>query len=366
MNELNLFSLHGKYFEDDENRLTANVLFLLSEFRSTFLPAFLDRCGVPVSVSACAKARIRFQVPHRSADGDVRIPDGEIRVDDELHLLIEAKVGANPLAARQAADYATHLATSPARNMKLVCITQMECFCIGSRNVSFDEMRAEVEPAIVPAGTCVWLRWFEVLDLLKASLGLTPEQIKKDTRRVLSGKDVAYGRRISALFLEEVETTMYDRKEIDSLPHGEVEDVVLAVQKPWFMDVALRHRVWFPNNLGGRASRYVAHYETADHGNQNPSRIAYIARNRIMWNRITIREAMAVPELQQAFADPSVLSEVNTWTPDGRHCVILTDPPIQLRDPLQLGEKRFLARIMPGRFVSLPALRNAHTVDDLY
>lgn len=85
-----------------------------------------------------------------------------------------------------------------------------------------------------------------------------------------------------------------------------------------------------------------------------------------MWNRITIREAMAVPELQHAFSDPKVLDEVSTWPTDDRHCIILTDPPVQLREPLQLGEKRFLARIMPGRFVSLSALRNARTIDDLY
>ena len=62
---MNLFSLHGKYFEDNENRFTANVLFMLSEFRSTFLPAFLQRCGAPLTLSSCSKVRIRFQVPHR-------------------------------------------------------------------------------------------------------------------------------------------------------------------------------------------------------------------------------------------------------------------------------------------------------------
>ncbi len=366
MNDLNLFSLHGRYFEDDENRFTANVLFMLSEFRSTFLVAFLERCGAPLPASSCTGIRIRFQVPHKSASGDVRIPDGEIRLDDDLHLLLEAKVGGNPLTAGQITDYATHLATSPARNMKLVCITQMDCFCIGSRKVSFDELKGEVEPAIVPAGTCVWLRWFEVLDILKSALQLTPDQIKKDRRRIANGKSVAYGRRIGALFLEEVETTMYDKKEIDLLPHGEIEDVVLAVQNGWFMDVALRHRVWFPNNLGGRAARYVAHYETADRANPNPSQIAYIARNRTMWNRITIQEARTVPELQHVFSDPRVIEDVAAWPPESKHCIVLTDEPVRLREPLQLGDKRFLARIMPGRFVSLPLLYNAHTIDDLY
>ena len=32
---LNFFSLHRKYFRDDANRLTANLLFLLSELRSS-------------------------------------------------------------------------------------------------------------------------------------------------------------------------------------------------------------------------------------------------------------------------------------------------------------------------------------------
>jgi hypothetical protein len=363
---VNLFSLHGKYFEDNENRFTANVLFMLSEFRSTFLPAFLQRCGAPLTSSFCSKVRIRFQVPHRAASGDVRIPDGEVRLEDDFHLLIEAKVGSNPLTADQITDYATHLATSPARNMKLVCITQMDCFCIGNRSVTFDELKGEVEPAIVPPGTCVWLRWFEVLDVLKSSLQLTPEQIKRDQRQVARGRDVGYGRRIGALFLEEVETTMYDKKEIDLLPHGEIEDVVLSVQNGWFMDVVLRHRVWFPNNLGGRAARYVAHYETADRANSNPSQIAYIARNRTMWNRITIQEARTVPELQHMFSDPRVIEEVATWPPENKHCIVLTDEPVRLQEPLLLGQKRFLAKIMPGRFVTLPVLCNAHTIDDLY
>ena len=240
--------------------------------------------------------------------------------------------------------------------MKLVCITQMDCFCIGNRSVTFDELKSEVEPAVVPPGTCVWLRWFEVLDVLKASLQLTPEQIKRDQRRVVAGRDVGYGRRIGALFLDEVETTMYDKKEIDLLPHGEIEDVVLSVQNGWFMDVALRHRVWFPNNLGGRAARYVAHYETADRANSNPSQIAYIARNRTMWNRITIQEARTVPELQHMFSDPRVIEEVATWPPESKHCIVVTDEPVRLQEPLLLGQKRFLAKIMPGRFVTLPVL----------
>ena len=366
MNDLNLFSLHGKYFEDDENRFTANVLFLLSEFRSTFLPAFANRCGVAMPATSCNRMRIRFQVPHRSASGDIRIPDGELRLDDDLHVLLEAKVGSNPLTATQITDYARHLATSLARDMKLVCITQMDCFCIGERIVTFEELKAEVEPSIVPPGTCVWLRWFEVLDVLKTSLGLTPDQIKKDRRRVVNGKGVEYAQRMGALFLEEVETTMYDKKEIDSLPHGEVEDVVLSVQNGWFMDVALRHRVWFPNNLGGRPSRYVAHYETADPANPNPSQIAYVARNRTMWNRITIQEARTIQELQHAFSDPRVIDEVANWPPEGKHCIVLTDPPTCLPQPLQLGEKKFLARIMPGRFISLPVFCSARSIDDLF
>lgn len=93
-----------------------------------------------------------------------------------------------------------------------MCITQMDCFCTGGRNVSFNELKAEVEPALVPSGTCVWLRWFEVLDLMKSSFHLPPDQIKRDQRRVLNGKLVEYARRVGALFLEEVETTMYDKR----------------------------------------------------------------------------------------------------------------------------------------------------------
>ena len=45
--KLNLFSLHGDYYQNNENRLTANALFLLSEFRHLLMPPFLDRLKLP-------------------------------------------------------------------------------------------------------------------------------------------------------------------------------------------------------------------------------------------------------------------------------------------------------------------------------
>jgi len=366
MDKLNLFSLHGKYFGDDENRFTANVLFMLSEFRSSFLPAFLSKCGATLPPRSAAKVRISFQVPHQTDAGSVRIPDGEIRLGDDFHLLLEAKIGTNPLTLEQLKDYASHLSHSPAENRRLVCITQGNFFSLDNRNVSFEELKASVEPSIVPVGTCLWLRWSDVLNVLKSSVKLTPEQIKKDQRRALTGKPVDYARRVGALFLEEVETTMYDKKEIDAIPLGEVEDITVAVQNKWFMDVALRHNIWFPNSRRGRVSKYVAHYETAAQGNKNPKTIAYIARNRTMWNRISIEEAKTVPELQSFFADPFVAEEIETWPfHQDAHCIVLTDTPVRLREPLQYKDATLPNR-MAGWYAKLSDLCNAQTIDDLF
>ncbi len=73
---LNLFSLHGKYFRDDENRFTAKFLFLLSESRTGLLPALLGDLHLDLSGLNFAAADIVFQSHLPSG---TEIPDAEIR-----------------------------------------------------------------------------------------------------------------------------------------------------------------------------------------------------------------------------------------------------------------------------------------------
>ncbi len=88
---LNIFSLHGDYFRNDENRLTGNVMFLLSEARHTFLAKLLQRIDASTDLGRLESARIEFQVYPSSSD-ERGIPDAQIRISDDVHVLIEAKI----------------------------------------------------------------------------------------------------------------------------------------------------------------------------------------------------------------------------------------------------------------------------------
>src|SRR6266849_5240298 len=131
MDLLNLFSLHGKYFQNDENRFAATVLFLLSETRQSFLPEFLNRLNIVLAPRSSHRVRVRVQLPHFESR-TLRIPDADIRLEDDFHVLLEAKVGMNPLDLDQLQDYAIHLSNSRAQNLRLVSITQADCFTINN------------------------------------------------------------------------------------------------------------------------------------------------------------------------------------------------------------------------------------------
>ncbi len=358
---LNLFSLHGRYFRDDENRFTAQILFLLSEFRSDLLPGFLDLAGVRVRSLDLSRLLIAFQSRFATYE-DIDIPDADLRLDDELHVLVEAKIGSNGLGLEQLRSYARHLRDSRARVRRLVCVTQVD------DRRQFTEIARALEPSHLPRGTMVYLRWFQVLDLIKSALGVDDSGNTGTDRRVRRGRPVDYGQRLATLFLREVQQTMYDRKVIDLLPAGDLDDVLLTTQNRWFMDVAKRHRVWFPSGKhvhGFRPARYVAYYETGDGENAHPKQIAYLARNKIVWSRIALGDAKRLVELRHLFADAAVRKEISGWYGDDETFHVgLTEPPIKLRRPIPLGSRN-VARVLVGRRYSLVDLMNARSIDDL-
>jgi len=159
-------------------------------------------------------------------------------------------------------------------------------------------------------------------------------------------------------------------KVIDKLPIGSVADVVVTVQEPWFMQVARRHNVWFPSGgleYGLNPSKHVAYYETASKENENPKQIAYIAKNRVMWNRVTLDDAQQLEELRHLFADSAVANEIASWyEADDTFHIALTEPPAKLRRPIPLGKEMNYARILSKRRYSLIQFVNARTVDDLF
>jgi hypothetical protein len=359
---LNIFSLHGKYFQDHENRFTANVLFLLSESRSDFLPEFLKLVGIDPHALNLSKADFIFQSNVVTENGR-EIPDAEIKLGDDLHLVLEAKIGRNLLSLTQLRGYATRLGISTARRRKLVCITQV------NEQVAFNRMKAEIEPTIVKPGTCVLLQWHQLLSSLRSCKGLSDTKLIALNRGVSRGRSLDCSTRLAALFLEEVENNMYERKIVADLPAGELADVTVTTQNPWFMEMARKHRVWFPSGqtkYGLGPARYVAYYETQQVGNPNPKQISYVARNLIFWNRITMDDARQCPELETLFEDENAVAEMSSWYDRGETLhIALTEKPIKLRRPIPLG-KRNVARVLSKRRYSFPVLLNASTIDDLF
>ena len=208
------------------------------------------------------------------------------------------------------------------------------------------------------------------MNMLRECLDLNNEKERRIEQAVRNGRQVDYNARLASLFLQEIEQTVYQKIIVDYLCVSEVEEVRLATQNPWFMDVALRHRVWFPDGSlahGLRPSRWVAFYETAE-SLTNPSAISFIARNRIFWNRITLGDALAEPELSHLFADRKTRDEVQSWYKDPRKTfhMVLTDPPVKLRSPIPLAKSKRGARFLAKKIVQIDKLINASSVDMLF
>jgi hypothetical protein len=357
---LNVFSLHGNHFRDDENRFTANFLFLLSESRAVLLPALLRDLHLDPSGLSYASADIVFQSHLPSGLG---IPDAEIRLGDHLQILLEAKVDRNGLGLDQIRRYAIHLAETDARIKCLLCVTQF------NDEENFTSITRGLDYLPLPSTTYVYRQWHHLLDLIKRELSLSASALQTSDSRILHGKSVDYQQRMAALFIREVELSMYDKKSVDELRAGDLEDVKVTCQDPWFMRVARQHNVWFPSGAteyGLRPSRYVAYYETSEEGNENPSQIVYIARNRILWNRISIGDARRIEELAQLFSDQQIADEIISWgEPQKTFHLALTEPPVRLNRPIPLGNPSY-ARVLSRRNYSFAVFLNARTVDDLF
>jgi hypothetical protein len=358
---LNLFALHGTYYRDDENRFTAMVMCLLSECRETFLRHFLQRIGIAVDDLDLARVEISFQEGASGPASQRLIPDAKIRCGEDLLVLIEAKIGKNHLEHGQVSSYAHHMAGEAARHKRLVCVTQI------NDEKRFELLRGQLNVPGFKSAALVYLKWYEVLDVLRESVDLTAQVVASLDADVRQGKRISYGQRLAHLFLREVENSMYIKRVVDDLTCGSLEDVVIATQDRWFLDVLLKHRVWFPSGslkYGITPAKYVAFYETAQ--GEHPQQIARIARNRCFWNRITVAEACAQPELKQLFEDKPVAEVIASWRePAGTFHIALVEPPRMLKRPIPLGKKNY-AQILAKRRYSLPDFMNALTVDDLF
>jgi hypothetical protein len=284
-------------------------------------------------------------------------------VGDHLQILLEAKIDRNGLGLDQIRRYATYLAETSVRQKRLLCVTQF------NDQTNFNSITRSLDDLRLPCCVYAYRQWHQLLDLIKRELGLSASTLRASDHRILRGKSVGYQQRIAALFVREVEQSMYDKKSVDELRAGDLEDITVTCQRPWFMRVARHYNVWFPcgaTSHGLRPSRYVAYYETDKPENENPRQIAYIARNRIFWNRISIGDARQIEELAQLFSDQQVADEIASWgEPKKTFHVALTEPPVRLNRPIPLGDPKY-AGVLSKRKYPFAKFLNARTVDDLF
>ena len=132
------------------------------------------------------------------------------------------------------------------------------------------------------------------------------------------------------------------------------------------VELICRRTLRFPSGasqFGLRPSRYVAYYEMAEEGNENPRQIAYVARNVTFWNRISIGDARRIEDLTQLFNDQEVARQMPLWG-ETFH-IALTEPPVRLSRPIPLGDPKY-ARVLSRRNYSFAKFLNARTIDDLF
>lgn len=360
---MNLLSLHGKYFRDDENRLTANLAVMLNEARRGFLPAFLALIGVesPASISQVQIA-LQDSLSHNS---ERSILDAKLTLKDEFIVVLESKVGHNSIQRSQAIKYARWLSSSEIRDHVLVFITQIHEPQVESRIL--EALKVEQLNSV----RCIFLRWHQVFSLLQTTEGLSDETANRSERRVQKGLAVSSVERLANMFLSEVQRMTYDLCVIDEQKIGDVEDVVIQNQDPWFMKVALEHNVWFPSGqarFGLRPTKYVAYYQivgVASTKDYLPKHITHVARVKKVWNRISVEDARRVREFRPLFAVPKLAAEVDKFgNKEGLFHIAITEKPVPLAHPIPMGPRG--AKFLAKKRVDMARLLAAKTTDDLF
>ncbi len=345
---MNLFSLHGKWYQDDENRLTSNVLFFLDRFSPVLLPPFLRLFASDDAAISCddiSSHRIRFQVYDAG-----RIPDAEIVLDDRIRILLEAKIGSNLIHFDQLAEYCDRLQATAERfpEYYLFVLTQTD------QNRRIAGMAEELERAgridARRVRSVKWEKVLEVFDHYKAS-----------------GSSL---RMLMHMFLEEVQSTMYSRTDIDSLPVGELNEVVLTTQNAQFAEMAIEDCVFWPY-ARFRPAQYVAYYFTRDCPDYVLS-IPYVARIEHIWYDATIDEVLtAIPQFKnlpdfQRFRERAL--QIYPSGSETQFTIAITDTPVRLQNRVHYESRtdtKLHPRILPGQTTTFAQLMNATTLDDL-
>ena len=364
MNVENIFELHGKWYENNENRITSCFLFFLNESKTILLRQLIKLAFPKLSISGpeLLNAKIDFQ-PHISG----KIPDAEILFKKKkIRILIEVKIGGNSIDKSQLVEYAKRLHETKGLfpNPKLLVITQI------NEKLNVSKIAKDIEKmGYLHATDVYYLQWKKILDLFKNVIDY--DKLDKIDILVKKGEKVDYLPRIMQLFIKEVERTMYNRIEISKLPLEELDEVVLTTQDDNFMDMAINDNVFWPS-VNFAPSQFVAYYGLASNKLFSPKKISYIARVQYLFHNVTINELPTIPQFSKLSTFKSFLKKAHKLYSPGSpnpFAIAITEDPIPLSNPIPYIYKkvyRLNPRIIPGRKTTLSKIITAKCMEDLY
>lgn len=162
----------------------------------------------------------------------------------------------------------------------------------------------------------------------------------------------------------------FSRVNIDELKVKEVREAVIVTQHPWFMELLHKHNVYFFNPSLGRVTpmQYLLFYETTKQEsdgtkNEHPRHIAYYGKVKEIIYDIHPSDYIHIPELQPLMNDPDFWDEeISRW---GITNVVLLSEVGTFKNPLPL-QNGLEARYLVNKTTTLPLLRNAAYIDELY
>jgi hypothetical protein len=351
---MNLFSLHGKWFSDNENRLTSTLLYFLSDFRDEVLSNFLGKIFPETKTNKITlkKTIINFQ-PY----DDGKFPDAEIILDGRIRILIEAKINNNTIQENQIANYLDRLIKSSQEfpEFFLLIITQTDQKIHSQNLVNLIKLKNQY-PSLEKQIICV--QWKEILKLLI--------EIKLKTK-----DKVLY--KLLSMFIEEVGYTLYNKIVIEDYKVKDLSEVVIATQNKQFSKMALENNVFWPYaNI--TPSQYVGYYFIKEIDSNLSMNLAYIAKIKFLFHNVTIAEVL---DSIEDFNDFNI-NDLKTFKTRALEIFNLNDPktfPIAITEkPIKLprkipylhsDQKKWKPNIIPGWTTTISKLFLANELEDL-
>lgn len=161
----------------------------------------------------------------------------------------------------------------------------------------------------------------------------------------------------------------FSKVSIGDLKVSDVREAVIVTQHPWYMEVLRKYKIYFFNPKLGKITPmlYLLFYETTkqeDDGskNHNPKHIAHYGKVKDIIFDINPNDYKHVPQLADLTQDMDIWPIVSKWKTTN---VVIMSEVGDFNNPLPLNNG-LEARYLVNKTSSLPKLRNASYIDDLY